>query len=53
MPLKSDKKAVNNGMLLELLFIGLEEKLEAREYFFTSSPAGKQAYFSCSELGII
>jgi hypothetical protein len=35
--LKSNKKAVKNGMLLELLFIGLEEKLEAREVFILLS----------------
>jgi hypothetical protein len=44
--LEVDKKVVKNGILLELLFIGFEEKLEAREFFFPFFPStGKQAYF--------
>jgi hypothetical protein len=31
--LKANKKVVKNAILLELLFIGFEEKLEARESF--------------------
>lgn len=33
MLLKSDRKVAKNGMLLELLCAGLEEKLEVRKYF--------------------